>query len=793
MHDTVPKRAVPVPAAELNTKPLPRRVRSVLLTVYEAVSDELERGLLNTLAELEQQLYKLADQARSEGVQASYFGALRSVRTNGALLLPALLRGVDNALATLREPPAAEARQSGPKLGQLSLVEDLEIEEAIVIKEIAGRAEIRHSLPLYLLGQRFGVLAGRPAFDAENLPIGPTRLARLLQSAATCLDLAPDYRQMLFRQFDRSFLQFIGPFYEAMNVDLVRQGILPNLTFVPIRARPTAQNVSAATAGRSPPATAPSLVAAEAPPPVETVEARRQSLFDHAPLLSEPQPKTRWPGLVEPGDEAQHAAHDREIFDVLRQLLASRRSLVGKLSGRSSGMIGAELTADPAELQGVLESLQRLPDSPVMRNGRANARSIADLKQDLLMSLRAGHADGAAVALSDEDSDTIDLVGLLLDHLLKSLNPSGPAAGLLTRLQIPLLRVALADKGFFTRATHPARRLLNAVAETGAFFNADDENDRPLFERMQQLVDRAASDFQGDPALFETLLDDITGHLQTLVRKAEVAERRHVDAARGKEKLELARIQAAEAIDRALIGKRVPKFLANLLAQSWSDVLALTLLRQGENSDAFRHQLHIAERLIESAQSRRTTGSALISPAEAQTLREAIAQALRQVGYHDEDALAVATRLLAFGNEDEEDDPASRTELAMRLKQRPRFGQEVEQTDAARAAPLSDEENNALEQLKRLPFGTWMELIGADGTVTRRRLSWFSPVTGTALFINHRGQRVAEQHLHQLARDLAAGRLRIVMDSRGSLVDSAWQAIVNALRSFAPKTDGGTA
>ena len=54
----------------------------------------------------------------------------------------------------------------------LRLIEDHELDEGSVLRAIASRHESRTSLPLHLLGQRFGVLAGAPAYDAERLPIG---------------------------------------------------------------------------------------------------------------------------------------------------------------------------------------------------------------------------------------------------------------------------------------------------------------------------------------------------------------------------------------------------------------------------------------------------------------------------------------------------------------------------------------------------------------------------------------------------------------------------------------------
>ncbi|WP_460891000.1 DUF1631 family protein, partial [Ramlibacter alkalitolerans] len=172
----------------------------------------------------------------------------------------------------------------------------------------------------------------------------------------------------------------------------------------------------------------------------------------------------------------------------------------------------------------------------------------------------------------------------LFDELVKDVRPSSQASTLLTKLQVPLLRVALSDKRFFNDSHHPARQMLNAVAETGAYWLGDDDADGALVSKMQGLVDRTLRDFDGDMSLFESLLKDLSSHLQTIARKAEVAERRHVEAARGKERLAQARDRAADAVKEITEGSELPVFTRTLLNQAWTDVMALTSLRHGEDS-----------------------------------------------------------------------------------------------------------------------------------------------------------------------------------------------------------------
>lgn len=771
-----PRSPADLPPPTLAARPFPRRVRRLLEGVLEFASDEIERALTATLNESEQQLFKLAEQARSNDIQQQCFEALRSVKRGRADLTPRYMIGLEAALAGIRDeaPPPKGASVGITRFGQLSLVEDVELDEAGTLNEIAGRAEIRNSLPLYLLGQRFGVLAGRPAFDSEQLPVGPHALVRILQQALCCIELNTPYRLLVFRQFERQLTVIYGAFVEAINAFLIKEGVLPHLTYVPVRVRARRQG------------DAPSEPVSASEPRGQRENWREES--DEAagsPRRSARQPHTAWPGeeAYAPAPGEDESAN--EMFAILRQLLAGRRQLAGKFGASGGRPREGGYVANPDDVQTVLGLLQQKPATAVLVDGMPAPRSVHHIKQDLLAQLRQISPSGAAPNLADEDADTIDLVDMLFDHIMKDVRPNSPAAALLAKLQVPLLRVALRDKGFFTRQHHPARQMLNAIAESGAYWVGEDEADRGTIEKMRMLVDRVVGEFDGDPTLFDALLGDLRGHLQTNVRKAEVAERRHVEAAQGKEKLALARMNASEAIATRVKGKKLPRFVHTMLTQAWTDVLALTALRQGEDSDTYRRQLQAAELLIDATTA--TPGATALSDSETQDLRQEIEHSLPTVGYHVEDAAAIAAKMIAGEDESKEDDAASRTELALRLKARTRLGEEFEaEKRKAKAIDLNDEEKACLEQIKQLPFGTWFEFqANPQGDKVRRRLSWYSTITGHSLFVNHRGQRVGEYTLAWLAQALAKQQVRIVSAERGTIIDRAWGAIVSALKTFA--------
>lgn len=460
-------------------------------------------------------------------------------------------------------------------------------------------------------------------------------------------------------------------------------------------------------------------------------------------------------------------------------MLAARRTLLGRSTpdGKAHADGHGQLSTED-----VMHVLARMQDAAAAAplHGNPTPRTVHEVRQALLAQTR--QLRGEAAALSREDNDVFELLGLLLVEIQRQLRQDAPSTRLLHRLIVPLLRLVLKDHDFFVERTHPARQLLNAVAESGAAWVPEEESDPQLNDQLRHAVDEVVTRFRGDPDVFEEANLRVQQHLHAMARRAEVAERRYIDAARGRERLELARRRAGEVIDEACRGHRLSRFVQALLANSWADVLTLTLLRHDEDSEEWQRQL-AATRAIAQAAALDQHSLDQSSPAPPE-LAARIARSLALVGYHADEAADIARHLTASAGGDDESDATSRTELAMKLKARERLGQDTPPATPEQP-PRNEQEQDAYQVLRTLPFGTWFEFrINQQGDVVRRRLSWYSRLTDRALFVNQRGQRVAEQSLDSLARAIAQDQVRIVTVEYSSLVEHAWRSTLNALRGF---------
>jgi hypothetical protein len=764
---------------------LPPRVRSLLDGILERMVARLEPAIAQSIEDFERELSRMADQPTISTAQARCFETLRAFRSRRAELFPRFLANLQKVLFAFG-PSRPEAEASLSRRGELTLVSESEIEIATAIAETGGRAEVRASVPLYLLGQRFGVLAGAPAFEADRLPVGPRMLSRLFLETVADIEMPSEHRVLLLRQFERQLLTLAPTLYETLNAFLVGERILPNLSFAPVRPRPAApqpeeprtrtlrdDGEGARLRQKPMVGEAPTTRSSSASPP--SLDRPGTTRGRAHPTEFTPS----WIGVPAPAPIDEGAAPARELFDAIRELLASRRQIIDRFASRQDAARGHRVSA--SEVDEALRALQRRPLGPVYAGGRIQAPNVQHLKQDLLAQLRAQVPEGLVPRLSEEDADIIDLVGMLFEQIMRDLKPSGMSQLLLAKLQAPLLRAALKDRSFFVERSHPARRLLNSILETGMYWLDAEEADRELVDKMHHLVDRISADFDGDLRIFELMLEDLSGYMQTIARRAEVAERRHVEAARGRERLELARERALAAIAARTEGKPLAPVLRQVLEQTWTDVLALTELRHGEDSPIYRRRLEIADTLIASEGIARAGGEALSE------LRREIEQGLALVGLTPADAQRVASALFASTPRQASEDGAtsvSRAEVSLRLANHGRMGGDG-LSPKREERPPNAEEQAMIERIQRLPFGTWVEfVVNQQGDRVRRRLSWFSPLTGRCLFVNQRGQKVDERSLVSLARELVRGNARILEGQSETMIDRAWRQVLDALRSF---------
>ena len=499
----------------------------------------------------------------------------------------------------------------------MALVDDVELEESLAVTSMVAKAEGRLSRSLYQVNQRLAVIIGGGKVDDANNPIGPAVLGNAFRIAIREFDVNVQVKLIIYKLFDRYVMAGLDPVYDEVNIELIRAGVLPQVRHLMAHGE------------RSP---------------------MRAAADEEAHRASESQQSGR--GMPGGPYYDQAAGHlQNEIYHTLRSLLASRHASGGydaAAMGEHGGSGAPGLPGlTPTDLLSALTILQNQTMAAQARAGSA-AEAVQQIKRELLDQVSRLSDDAKERRVSTADEDTIDLVGMLFEYILQDRNLPTPMQALFGRLQIPYLKVAILDKHLFAQKSHPARRLLDMLAEAGKSWSEESDRDHRLFERIKGSVETVLRDFDEDVGVFDRERVSFSDFIEQHRKHAELAEQRAAEATRGREKLQEARRIAAREILKRIDDRNLPPVVHTVLSRPWANYLVLTLLRQGEASDEWKNALRFADEFVWSAQPKTTESEHTRLRALLPQLDKALRQGLTTVAYHESDVRQLMQDLSQF-------------------------------------------------------------------------------------------------------------------------------------------------
>ncbi|HBK46174.1 MAG TPA: DUF1631 domain-containing protein, partial [Xanthomonadaceae bacterium] len=370
------------------------------------------------------------------------------------------------------------------------------------------------------------------------------------------------------------------------------------------------------------------------------------------------------------------------------------------------------------------------------------------------------------------------LVGMLFDVMLDERDLEGRSRELIGRLVVPFVKVAMLDRKMFVQKTHPARRLLNSLAEACEGNAGDSAAERVLMGKVEEIVDRLVAEFNENLAIFLTLEEEFRDFLAQHRRRVEIAERRAAETQRGQEKLELARSRAVVELGRRVDGVVLPKAIEDFLRQPWLHHLTMSILRDGEEGAAVVEALALADGVAEElAEARRH----VIGKPWLQAWQPGLQKVFASVGLHGDASVVAITAL----HDTLQAIAEARPELEKPLPELPQVTLppppvgESASVELGAETQIGDFDNSDAERFRNMPIGTWLDFVDKDGKVQAGKLSWVSPISSRLLFVNRRGVRFCVASPEELAVMVRLERLRPHVND--GAFDSAMQGVIDKL------------
>lgn len=757
--------------------------------------------------QVDDSLFRRAEQAGSSGEQTEFFDAMRQVRLQREALearFRALLaERFGDFLNGQYRYRAGGSEPTGE--GELSLVDNDALEVELAVQGMSRRVRAENEAVLGTIRRRLEALTSRKELPQEVIPLDPGVIAEAFSEALGELDQGVAVQLIILKLFDQGVLGALDEVYAGIDAQLREEGLLPDLE--------------------------PSEVAGVA---VGNKAARRPAAD---------------------GEADEHLPEGADLFNLLRQAVSKgvaegAMSVSGTWNMPPLGEDGQPLPAAPGGAGGVagsgpwavppgtvvaatpdlVQALSSLQHEPVTGDAGAPLQGEA-LGAHIVQAV--SRIKGTEVAGIDPvDQTLVDIVSTLFDFIYDDPTIPDRIKVLIGRLQIPVVKVAILDKGFFARKNNPARRLLNSLARAGLGWVDDgSQTQQALYRRMEQVVDRILDEFEDDVGVFEQELDAFERWMEEEQQRALQQEEQSARADQNREQLAIAKAVARQAISQVLDDVSVPEPVRDFLQGTWKDLLVVLHLRAGSESETWKKVLKVAVTLVWSLQPKADAAErkqlAAILPALIRSLREGMRRMsvsedaerellellsreharLMQQPVAEEASASVPgrpeTTATSTGADEEAQAPAAsgvpaegagdqaredgnfmarKIDEINHLLETGQFSIEEEIVmgeGAQEEAPVEDE---FVQQAREMEDGTWLE-IEEDDQTQRIKLSWRSLITGKIFFVNRQGLKVREMTVYGLAALLRSGRARVL--DNAPVLDRAIGTLLATMRGSA--------
>ncbi|MEW6166579.1 MAG: DUF1631 family protein [Pseudomonadota bacterium] len=533
-------------------------------------------------------LFDSAEKARAGDEQRLYLDTMRIVRVQRNKIIQAFQESLQKALDGLGEDGDSDEAAAARRLddmSQWSLEDGDALEERIAVNNMQTKAASLHAHELVELQRRLARLADMTGGGLSPESMSPLRIIRAFQDSMR--DLAVDFpiKLVIYKLFDRVVVGRLSEVFVGANQLLAVHGIEPRLD-----AQPSPSQRAARAAERN-------------PRPEEGVPAWASRL-DRTTMGAFGAAAAAAPGGAAFGG-------------------------VPPLAGAAAGM-QAGLGAPWGGAAGM--------GAPQQTGAYGDALLMQDVAQ-ILGAYAQGRRPQAPVWLPPE---TVALVARMFDGYYRDPRLPENLKPMLAKLQLPIMKAALADGRFFQDAHHPVRRTVNDLFEMLLQFGSAEAAPPPqMVSELQGLIDAIVQTFDLDPLQLRSGRPDPVDE-----RTAEsfLREQEELQQKKNRARIERVRRIVSHELRRRIGERKVAPGVMRLMLSGFGPLLCLDYIRNGIEGASWNETMRLVDRVLDSLRPSRAAAEG--RAAEEAEIVAAISRRLASIGFSEERLKEVVSGLL---------------------------------------------------------------------------------------------------------------------------------------------------
>ena len=735
---------------------------------------QLDKILNDYLMALSDHLFSMSSQPQSSDLQEDFYETMNVIKGSTEPMREAFAKKIESFFDDTAGKTKEVTKDADDFAGtELNLVDIQDFEDTLSLNRMIKMGEDKYVLPLECLTLRFAELTGVEPLEAR-LPIHIAPICQAFKAAVSDRGVASTIAPEVYSFFASQVVRKLDAFYTSLNTYLRDQGIQPKIEedikrHGSLLERQRLKKKRAA--AKKKPARKASSKSKQKEAAADSTETV-PSLEEAANLMDD----ARQAGVGEGG--AGNGSPERlagELVDAIKQqfnpddlyrsvidALNFRRESTGGGGGTGGGAGGAagddaplgfgrnktpvdeSKMAGPSALANALTALQGDREARSELHEQPSLRDYLDKNQANISELEGTEG------IKSDSLNQIDLVDNLFTDLRTEIDVTPDLKPAVGDLQIPLAKLALLEPQFFANRSHPARGVIDKVAQLSSSANYPN---KALENRVSSIIDNIVENYEEDSSVFETALEQLDTLSEQQLKALERNVERVVKTQDGQQKLQKAHTAVDKILRSRIRPPNAPKPIVDLVDNGWRDLLILAHVKEGPYSKAWKDYVKTLDLLslwlIEQQRGGVSEHVQVERALEAEPfidmIRQQVSEALPTNVAH-EPVLDNLQEVLA-----------GRVELELTPVEHPPVEEIPAPEEVRKKVDSLPRLRRWVKRVEDLEQGVWLSYRDKEGARRRMQLAWISEEGDRFIFVNERGQKIADLTGIELARQLSRG------------------------------------
>ena len=414
------------------------------------------------------------------------------------------------------------------------------------------------------------------------------------------------------------------------------------------------------------------------------------------------------------------------------------------------------------EIIQALSQVQSLPQFEQPEGTRFDGEAI---KQAVLAEIAKTSGGAITKRINQIAEKTIDFIELIFDAIIDDDEISDTIKTLLLRLQIPIIKASMSDQEFFIYDDHPARVLLDTIADVG--IGITDHKDE-MYVHLDKIISTILGEYDLTTETFQAALDNLNAIVEeqeTLAREIEQQEQQQLLRKH-------ARATVLKALRANTTGKSLPENVHPLILKRWPTLMFNHYLKKGKENNEWVNLVLTLRHIVESVQP-------ITSPEQLAKLTsekdELFEQAENYLNISSKSKKDVKNIIQTYRDTLQEHiDDANFTEEEISV------AAEVISNAEPEEAPIEEETTEKATIPSNVMPGMWfLVYMGEDKAARRCKLSVIIVEDANLMFVNHKGELVIEKSFDEFNEEVENESTKMIMGH--SAFDHAFKTVIDRL------------